>query len=138
MLCRFLALRATVWATIDISQPAQKKNRQNLPTVAYIGKSPLGRPLAYCGHVTARYANGRPNHCTKCHSRQIRCQFVAKSAGSGESVFTSIGVVLYGLTVFKQKKGSATISLGLNYCSMGSSRSLSCDTVPLMLLLSWI
>jgi hypothetical protein len=35
--------------------------------------------------------------------------------------------------IFKQKKGSATISLGLNYCSMGLSHSLSCDTVPLNL-----
>jgi hypothetical protein len=33
--------------------------------------------------------------------------------------------------IFKQKKGSATINLGLNYCSMGSSHSLSRDTVPL-------
>jgi hypothetical protein len=33
--------------------------------------------------------------------------------------------------IFKQKKGFATISLGLNYCSMGSSHSLSRDTVPL-------
>jgi hypothetical protein len=35
--------------------------------------------------------------------------------------------------IFKQKKGSATISLGLNYCSMGSSHSLSRDTVPLII-----
>jgi hypothetical protein len=31
-------------------------------------------PWADCWHiadVTAQYANGRPNHCTKCHSRQI-------------------------------------------------------------------
>jgi hypothetical protein len=33
--------------------------------------------------------------------------------------------------IFKQKKGSATISLGLNYCCMGSSHSPSRDTVPL-------
>jgi hypothetical protein len=34
--------------------------------------------------------------------------------------------------IFKQKKGSATISLGLNYCSMGSSLSPFRDTVPLI------
>jgi hypothetical protein len=33
--------------------------------------------------------------------------------------------------IFKQKKGGATISLGLNYCSMGSSQPQSRDTVPL-------
>jgi hypothetical protein len=33
--------------------------------------------------------------------------------------------------IFKQKKGYVTIGLGLNYCSMGSSHSPSCDTVPL-------
>jgi hypothetical protein len=57
-------------------------------------------PWADCWHiadVTARYANGWSNHCAKCHSRQIRCRVVAKSAGSGESVFTSMDVVLYGL-----------------------------------------
>jgi hypothetical protein len=31
--------------------------------------------------------------------------------------------------IFKQKKGSAIISLGLNYCSMGSSQSPCRDTV---------
>jgi hypothetical protein len=35
--------------------------------------------------------------------------------------------------IFKQKKGCATISLGLNYCSMGSVQPPSCDTVPLSL-----
>jgi hypothetical protein len=33
--------------------------------------------------------------------------------------------------IFKQKKGFANISLGLNYCSMGSSWQRSRDTVPL-------
>jgi hypothetical protein len=33
--------------------------------------------------------------------------------------------------IFKQKKGSTTISLGLNYRFMGSSQSPSRDTVPL-------
>jgi hypothetical protein len=47
--------------------------------------------------ITARYANGQPNHCANCHSRQIRCRVMAKSAGSGESLFTSMDVVLYGL-----------------------------------------
>jgi hypothetical protein len=37
--------------------------------------------------------------------------------------------------IFKQIKGSATISLGLNYCSMGSSQSPSHDTVPLSFIL---
>jgi hypothetical protein len=33
--------------------------------------------------------------------------------------------------IFKQKKGCATISWGLNYSSMGSSQPPSRDTVPL-------
>jgi hypothetical protein len=33
--------------------------------------------------------------------------------------------------IFEQKKGPATICLGLNYCSMGSSQPPSCETVPL-------
>jgi hypothetical protein len=32
--------------------------------------------------------------------------------------------------IFKPKKGSATISLGLNYCSMGLSQPPFRDTVP--------
>jgi hypothetical protein len=51
-----------------------EKNSANLPALAY-----------------------RPNHCVKCYSRQIRCRVIAKSAGSGESVFTLMDVVLYGL-----------------------------------------
>jgi hypothetical protein len=31
---------------------------------------------------------------------------------------------------FQTKKGSATINLGLNYCSMGLSQPSFCDTVP--------
>jgi hypothetical protein len=39
----------------------------------------------------------------------------------------------------KQKKGFPTISIGLNYCSIGSAQSPSCDTVPLkpLLLIFW-
>jgi hypothetical protein len=32
--------------------------------------------------------------------------------------------------IFKQKKGCTTISIGLNYCSIGSSQPPSRDTVP--------
>jgi hypothetical protein len=45
--------------------------------------------------------------------------------------FCTLRTVALRRPIFKQKKGSATISLGLNYCSMGSSHSLSYDTVPL-------
>jgi hypothetical protein len=41
ILWRFLALCATVWATVGIAQTAQKKICQNLLAVAYRGK-PLG------------------------------------------------------------------------------------------------
>jgi hypothetical protein len=33
--------------------------------------------------------------------------------------------------IFQQKKRPTTISSGLNYCSLGSSHSQSCDTVPM-------
>jgi hypothetical protein len=65
----------------------------------------------------------------------------AKPAESGELVFMYIDVcactlrtVAFRRPTFKQKKGSATISLGLYNCSMGSSQSPSRDTVPLNLL----
>jgi hypothetical protein len=47
-----------------------------------------------------------------------------------------MGALLYGpyslkRPIFKWKKGFANISLGLNYCSMGSSLPRFRDTVPL-------
>jgi hypothetical protein len=54
-----------------------------------------------------------------------------------KTCLTSMGALLYGPValkrlIFKQtKKGFANISLGLNYCSMGSSWPRSRDTVPL-------
>jgi hypothetical protein len=39
ILWQFLALSATVWATVGISRTAQKKIRQNLPAVAYRGEA---------------------------------------------------------------------------------------------------
>jgi hypothetical protein len=119
-----------------------EKNPPKSAGCGILGKAPWADRW-HIAVVTARYANGRPNHCAKCHSRQIRCLVVAKFTGSDESVFTSMDVVpvpvLYTLQsvalrrpIFKQKKGSATISLDLNYCSMGSSHSLSRETVPLM------
>jgi hypothetical protein len=46
--------------------------------------------------VTARYANGR---CPICHSRGSWRQIVAKSPGFREPVFTSIDLLLYGLSL---------------------------------------
>jgi hypothetical protein len=80
-----------------------------------------------------RYANGRPNHWANCHSRGNRRRVVAKSAGSIENQFLhrcgTLRTVALRRPIFKQKKGSASISLGLNYCSMGSSQSPSHDPV---------
>jgi hypothetical protein len=45
----------------------------------------------------------------------------------------SLWTVALRLSIFKQKKGSATISVGLSYCSMGSSQPPSRDTVPFMI-----
>jgi hypothetical protein len=78
----------------------------------------------YIAAITALYANRR---CPICHSRGSRRRVIAKSAGSREPVFYIDGcATLQTFTlrwpIFKQKKGSLTISLGLNYCSMGSSQ----------------
>jgi hypothetical protein len=44
---------------------------------------------------------------------------------------TTLWTVALKQPIFKRKKGFANISLGLNYCSMGSSWPWSRDTVPL-------
>jgi hypothetical protein len=59
--------------------------------------------------------------------QRIRCRVVAKSGGSEDPVLTSMGALLYG---FLNEKRVRSISLGLNYCSMGSSWPRSRDTVP--------
>jgi hypothetical protein len=45
--------------------------------------------------------------------------------------YCSVQTVALKWLIFKQKKGCTTISLGLNYCSMGSSQPPSRETVPL-------
>jgi hypothetical protein len=60
----------------------------------------------------------------------IRCRVVAKSAGSEDPGCATLWTVALKRPNFN-KKGFANISLGLNYCSMGSSWPRSCDTVPL-------
>jgi hypothetical protein len=48
-----------------------------------------------------------------------------------ENLFKRFAQLCLSRQIFKRKKGFANISLGLNYCSMGSSWPLSRDTVPL-------
>jgi hypothetical protein len=88
---RFLALPLTVWATVGISWLAQKKPAK-ICWLWLLGKAPWADRW-HIADVTGRYANSQPNDGAKCHSRQIRCRVIAKSAGSGESVFTSMDVV---------------------------------------------
>jgi hypothetical protein len=45
--------------------------------------------------------------------------------------WTIVGTIALWWVIFKQKKGSGTICLGLIYCSMGSSQPPTHDTVPL-------
>jgi hypothetical protein len=100
---RVLALGGTVGATVGISRQSQRdvpidlkagpsKIRRNLPALAYRAK-PLG--ISRCDGrympMVARTVN--------VHSLQISSRVVAKSAGSGEQVFTSIDVLLYGLSL---------------------------------------
>jgi hypothetical protein len=70
------------------------------------------RPSAYCSRHSAIY-------------QWISGRVIAKSAGSGEPVFTSMDALQYCTdrialrqAIFKRKKGFATISLGLIYHSM--------------------
>jgi hypothetical protein len=71
--------------------------------------------------ASARYANGL---CAKCQSQGSRPQVLAKSPGSGEPVYidgcTTVRTIALKWPIFKQKKGCAAISLGLNCYSMGS------------------
>jgi hypothetical protein len=46
--------------------------------------------------------------------------------------WTIVQTVALRWAIFKQKKGSATICLGLIYCFMGSSQPPTRDTVPLI------
>jgi hypothetical protein len=48
--------------------------------------------------------------------------------------FGTLRTVALRWPIFKPKKGPATISLGLNYCSMGLSQPPFRDTVPLTML----
>jgi hypothetical protein len=86
------------------------------------------------GHIAAASAGYAKGLSVICQSQGSKRQVLAKSAGSGEPVFTSIYATVQNvalkLPIFKQTKGCATISLGLNYCSMGSSQPPSRDTVP--------
>jgi hypothetical protein len=132
ILWRPLALRATVSATVGMSRTAQKKIRQNLPAVAYRGK-PLGPTVgilrtsqrdmptvgqtialsATVGKLEAESWQNLPDQNQLLHLWMLYC--TDRSFATGD---------------FLTEKGSAVIILGLNYCSMGSSHSLSCDTVP--------
>jgi hypothetical protein len=101
----------------------------------HIGQSPLGRRLAYRGHHSAicqqsaqtlpkvpQSANWMPSRSKICWISWI--SFHIDGCGT-------LRTVALRRPIFRQKKGSAAISLGLNFCSMGSSHSLSRDTVPL-------
>jgi hypothetical protein len=130
-----------VIATVGISRPSQhdkptdlkpgcSKIRQNLPAVAY-GAKPLGI-----------------SRCDGCYMPMV-APTIMRIATVGESEAESEQNLLdlenqfshrwmcysmdcrFKMAYFSQKKGSATINLGLNYCSMGSSQSPSCDAVPL-------
>jgi hypothetical protein len=87
-----------------------------------------------------RYANGRPNRCAKCQeSPKDQMPSCSKIRRIRRPCFNIDGcATLWTITlkrpIFKQKKGFANISLGLNYCSMGSCWPRSRDTVPLVIL----
>jgi hypothetical protein len=136
-----LALRSTVGATVGISRLSQRnmpidmklgcsKIWQNLPSVPYQVK-PLG--LLHCDGRDmptftptivrmATVGNLKPSR-SKIHQIWRTSFYIF--------VCVTLWTVALRRAIFKQKKGSATISSSLNYCSMGSSQSPSRDSVPL-------
>jgi hypothetical protein len=109
----FLAVHTTVWATVGISRPAQKKNPPKSAGCGISGKAPWADRW-HIADITAWYANGRPNHCAKCHSRQIRCQSHSEIRRIWWISFHIDGcgtlrTVALRRLIFKQKKGSSTL-----------------------------
>jgi hypothetical protein len=139
--CWVLALCAMVGATAGISWPPQRDMQQiwshvvvksaKICWLCHIWHS----PLAYCGRdmptVTPTIVRMATVSKLEAESWQI-CRIRRTSF----YINGCVTLWLYGLSLkdgrfLKRKKGSATISLGLNYCSMGSYQSPSHDTVPL-------
>jgi hypothetical protein len=112
-------------------QPGRSKIRQNLPAVAYRAKSlgilrSDGRDMPTVAPTISRIATvGEEEAESYSTIRRYRTSFCIDGCGTLQSFALR-------RPIFKQKKGSATISLGLNYYSMGSSLSPFHDTVSLM------
>jgi hypothetical protein len=115
-----LALRAIVGETVGISwssqhdmpidlKPGCSKISQNLLSAAYRAK-PLG--ISRCDSHDIPMVTPM---IVRMATVRVRCLVDAR------------------WSIFKQIKLAATISLGLNFCSMGSSQSPSRDTGPLKL-----
>jgi hypothetical protein len=101
-----------------------------LPTPAILFFLCTATSLWYIFHGSGSLRNGC---ATIGKSQPSQKQVTAKSAESGEPDFASMDARLYGHsfeTIFKWKKGFATISLGIFYRSMVLSQPPSCDTVP--------
>jgi hypothetical protein len=104
-------------------KPGRNKICQNLPAVGYRAK-PLGiLRFDDCNMPMVIPTNVRMATVSKI-SRIWRTSFYINGC-------VTLWTVALRRQIFKQKKGFATISLGLKYCSMGSTQSPSCDTVPL-------
>jgi hypothetical protein len=88
-------------------------------------------PLAYHRRHSAMCQGTLPNmpQSGKYNSSHIKISWIWRTCFYIDGCVT-LRTVALRRPIFKQKKGYATISLGLNYCSMGSSQPLSCDTVP--------
>jgi hypothetical protein len=85
----------------------------------------FGLPLAYRA-VTAGSGD------IKIHQNLPAVAYRAKSLGKSHCDGRDMPTVAPTTApIFKPKKGFTTISLGMNYCSMGLSQPLFCDTVPL-------
>jgi hypothetical protein len=141
---RVLAICEIVGATVGVSltsqrdmpideKPGRSKIRQNLPAVAYRAKS-LG--ISRCeGHNMPTDAQTIARIATivelEANSFQNPPDLENRFLHRRMWYSTSLRTVALRRPIFKQKKVSATISLGLNYCSMGSSLSPFRDTVPL-------
>jgi hypothetical protein len=123
-----VALCAMVGPTVCIS----RCDIGDMPQPADFGAGFLSVPAAICQQFSLgevpRIANGL--HAEIRRIRRPCFNIVGCATGT-------LWTVALKRPIFKRKKGFTNISLGLNYCSMGSSWPRSRDTVPLTCTTFW-
>jgi hypothetical protein len=88
---------------LGISQPPQRDMQRDFAQYAKVGEVDADAEMQNPADLENLFLHQWMHYCTDCS---------------------------FEMAEFKQKKGCATISLGLIYCSMGSSQPPSRDTCP--------